>query len=124
MTSTSGLAQKAFPRRSFSFVVDLANPTPEQRAAFRLATDAGSAESGTKKLRIWVLWHGGATVAEIADELGTTPGTVGVAMVRMRKEGWPLPYRVGYSGRGRTLHANASTPEASPNHAPTRGPRC
>lgn len=39
------------------------------------------------------MWHDGASLEEIAGRLGTTVGSVGGAMVRMRREGFDLPYR-------------------------------
>jgi hypothetical protein len=43
--------------------------------------------------RIAALWHDGATIAAIADDIGSTPGSVGVDIHRMRADGWDLPYR-------------------------------
>jgi transposase len=39
------------------------------------------------------MWLDGHTMSEIADALGTTLESLGVTMVRMRKQGWDLPYR-------------------------------
>lgn len=44
--------------------------------------------------RIEYLWNLGRTLGEIAEDLGSTPGSISVSMVHMRAEGgWDLPYR-------------------------------
>lgn len=43
--------------------------------------------------RIVALWHDGRTIRQIAAALDTTPGTIGVEITRMRREGWDVPYR-------------------------------
>lgn len=39
------------------------------------------------------MWQGGATIREIAAELGTTPNTVGRELHQYRAEGIELPFR-------------------------------
>ena len=43
--------------------------------------------------RIVAMWGNGDTMGEIARALQTTSGSLGVAMVRMRQDGYDLPYR-------------------------------
>jgi transposase len=38
-------------------------------------------------------WREGASLKEIAERLGSTVNSIGATMVRMRKQGWDLPYR-------------------------------
>lgn len=51
--------------------------------------------------REWIvgMWDQGATMAEIAEPLGWTEKHVGVEMNRMRKLGYPLPYRCKLKAR-------------------------
>ena len=51
--------------------------------------------------REWIvgMWDQGATIAEIAEPLGWTEKHVGVEMNRMRKLGYPLPYRYKLKAR-------------------------
>lgn len=58
-----------------------------------LAADTGYPETKRKRATIFALWRDGATIAEIAAALDTTPGTIGVEMSRMRLLGWSLPRR-------------------------------
>ena len=47
-----------------------------------------------RRRRIEMLWLQGATLAQIAEEIASTPSAVGVELARMRAEGdWSLPYR-------------------------------
>lgn len=46
-----------------------------------------------RKSCIQDMWHEGRTLAEIAAALDTTVDSLGVTMVRMRRQGWELPYR-------------------------------
>jgi hypothetical protein len=46
-----------------------------------------------KRTEIQRLWAQGAAVAAIAAAVGSTPGSVRVATVQMRKDGWDMPYR-------------------------------
>jgi transposase len=43
--------------------------------------------------KIESLWNEGFKRREIAAKVGTTVGALSVLMVRMRDEGWDLPYR-------------------------------
>lgn len=64
-----------------------------------------------KRLRaedIAALWREGRTLQEIANLLGTTKGAVGVAVVKLRAEGWDLPYRRGEDDRSRRANRKSS----------------
>lgn len=43
--------------------------------------------------RIQAMWLAGKTLREIAEALDSTPGSIGVTIVRMRQKGWDVPYR-------------------------------
>ena len=60
-----------------------------------------------RRERILQLWNQGATIAEIAADLGTTDSAVGVTMHSMRKEGWDLPHRRDGSARLKKARAQA-----------------
>lgn len=49
--------------------------------------------AAAKRARIVELWGQGLPVAEIAEAVGTTKGTINVEIVRMRGLGYDLPYR-------------------------------
>lgn len=53
------------------------------------------ADAGENRRYVYIeaMWHDGFTTPEIADELGTTPGTIENAIHRMRAAGWDVPYR-------------------------------
>lgn len=59
-----------------------------------------------RRRQVQQLWADGLTVAQIAERVGTTTGTIGVLMVAMRKQGWDLPYRPGNAGRLRSERAD------------------
>lgn len=59
------------------------------------ATARGRAKAEPRRQRIVAMWHEGCTLREIADALGTTPESIGVTVVKLRREGWDLPYRRG-----------------------------
>lgn len=42
---------------------------------------------------IYEMWHEGFTLLGIALELDSTVGSINVEIVRMRQEGWDMPYR-------------------------------
>jgi CRP-like cAMP-binding protein len=68
----------------------------EAQLVQRLARES---KNGTRDVLVWSLWRAGCSTAAIAEELGTTKGTVGVLMVRLRRRGWPLEYRYLDSAR-------------------------
>lgn len=53
---------------------------------------------------IMVRWNEGASMPDIARELGTTANSLGSDMWEMRREGWPLRFRYRTS-RGRRVAA-------------------
>lgn len=57
--------------------------------------------------RIAELWAQGRTLREIASELDSTPSSIGVALCRMRTNGWDLPYRHNRSPEGLERAQNA-----------------
>ncbi len=56
--------------------------------------DGDAHERAQRKLvYIEAMWLDGFSTKEIADELGTSTGTVETIIHRMRDDGWNLPYR-------------------------------
>lgn len=53
----------------------------------------------SRERRIAYLWERGWTQREIADELETTRGSIGVQIAQMRREGWDLPYHYAANAR-------------------------
>ena len=53
----------------------------------------GPGVGSAKAKLIEAMWKDGLSVREIADLLHSTPGAIGVAMVRLRKAGHDLTYR-------------------------------
>jgi biotin operon repressor len=53
------------------------------------------------------MWSAGATEAQIAEALGTTPGSVNVTIHSMRRSGVDLPYRYRVGPDGRRLPGKA-----------------
>jgi transposase len=62
------------------------------------------ADHEKRERRIAEMWLAGATHAEIAAALGSTPASVQVGLSRMRRAGWDLPRR---GPGGRTLEVAA-----------------
>lgn len=52
-----------------------------------------SERTGARRRAIADMWNAGATGAEIAHLLNTTPGAIAHAIHKMRRAGWDLPYR-------------------------------
>lgn len=46
-----------------------------------------------RRERIQALWNDGRAIREVAAVLDSTPGSIQVELVRMRKEGWYVPCR-------------------------------
>jgi hypothetical protein len=59
------------------------------------------------------LWGRGATRRTIADAIGTTPGTIGVEVIRMRHDGWDLAKRGPF---GQPQHSPSPSPGPGPAH--------
>lgn len=54
----------------------------------------------SRRVRIATMYAEGATTAELAVALGCAHGAVSVALAKMRRDGWDLPYRrVGWTKR-------------------------
>jgi hypothetical protein len=67
------------------------------------------------------LWGRGATRRTIAAAIGTTPGTIGVEVIRMRHDGWDLAKRGPF---GQPQHSPSLSPRPGPAHRkpPRPGP--
>lgn len=67
--------------------------------------------------RIEELWGRGLSIKQIATDLRSTPGAIGVAIIRLRARGYTLPYRYQLPN---PLHPTLAAPDKT--HA--RCPRC
>ena len=72
----------------------------ERARAARQRRDRGSTAGWRRhqatRAIVVLLWHDGASLKEIAERIGWTPGSLGHTMVRWRREGLDLPYRPSY----------------------------
>ena len=60
----------------------------------RCSQHSAQREAGrARRARIEKLWNEGLSMAEIAEEIGSTKGSINVEIVRMRGMGYDLPYR-------------------------------
>jgi hypothetical protein len=63
------------------------------RTCGECAREIKAVGAAMRRERIYEAWHRGATLREIADLMGSTQGSIGVTVARMRETGWDMPYR-------------------------------
>jgi hypothetical protein len=72
-----------------------------------------AARAQRRKERIQALWLAGFSYREIADDLGSTVGSIKAEVVRMRHDGWEMPRRRP-GGLALTVTPNRTQPQEGP----------